>query len=143
MAANLALSAAERLRLALDERDVSIRALAIALTEEGASRQRLDNVRGQIYDWLNGQKLSDRNAERVARALGYPADYFKTSRPARGQAAAVSREEFEERGLALQELEETVAKLSRTVASLRRRIALLEQRPHGEGRGTAAEGSPE
>lgn len=65
---------ARRLRVAIDDRNVSIRSVARTLNPESP-----ETARSNLMRWLRGAHRPSRTSRRaVAAALGLPADYFES-----------------------------------------------------------------
>jgi len=101
----------ELLRDALDAHGLSIRRCGFLLAERKGTRP--ENERRQLARWLNGQAITDENAEHLAAVLGYPDDYFKG--PVRTRPLPAWREE--------------AAELRTHVRDLEHRLRALESRP--------------
>jgi transcriptional regulator with XRE-family HTH domain len=86
----------------MDEAGVSQRELARRLAGGEASSRRRENVRRQVAKWLNGTRPGLENAEKLAKVLKTPEDYFVTERRDRADELAELREAFDELRLELQ-----------------------------------------
>lgn len=76
-----ALIIGERLRLALEENGLSIRALAREMAGDGASESKVKTARRNLTRWKSGDaKPSRPNAEWLSRRLGQPMDRFLVSK---------------------------------------------------------------
>lgn len=100
---------AERLRAAIDAKEIPVRALARKLAGVNATDKQVEVWRRSLNKYLDGTVPSRPRAIKIARTLGKPDDYLIVSRPPR-------------RGMdhRVDDLEATVAELRQAVDDLRR-----------------------